>query len=262
MTSRHLTCYPRSRPDSFGPRGVRHWRSSPRCSSPSRPRASCWASAGRGSRVGAAWCPVPSRVAWFRRQRRRRLTSPGPSPSPTSVEAVVTCVPEAGPLPSAMEGDPCPEVIAAVRALVEPLGTPVSIYVEAGAAPCLDPWDLPGDDVCFGPIVLPGTQMHGWVTFADTDKVAAVSDLPGLPGGRRRVAVGVVGDPHCVRGPSGRIWSGGSVGIARPRDCDVPARDQAVAIGAGWRPVPRRDCSCPFCREPVRHTDSHLHRGR
>lgn len=29
--------------------------------------------------------------------------------------------------------------------------------------------------LCFGPFVMPGTQMHGWVAFAGSDKVAAVA---------------------------------------------------------------------------------------
>jgi hypothetical protein len=29
--------------------------------------------------------------------------------------------------------------------------------------------------ICFGPLVMPGTTMHGWVSFTGSAKVAAVS---------------------------------------------------------------------------------------
>ena len=99
-----------------------------------------------------------------------------PTLSPTPVAETVTCIPESQPLPAGLEGDPCPDVVAAVRSVVEPLGTPTAIYVANRGFDCGDVWPGVGSPVaCFGPLELPGTRMHGWVTFAGTDNVAAVS---------------------------------------------------------------------------------------
>jgi hypothetical protein len=104
-------------------------------------------------------------------------SSPGPSvslPTSTPTETVI-CVPETGPLPSAL-GDPCPSAIAAVRTVVEPLGEPIArIYLQPGPF-CGGLWPGVGSPpICFGVLVLPGSTMHGWVRFSGTDKVAAVT---------------------------------------------------------------------------------------
>lgn len=106
-------------------------------------------------------------------------SAPSPAPSvslPTSTPTeTVICVPEPGPLPSAL-GDPCPSAIAAVRTVVEPLGEPiVRIYLQPGLF-CGGLWPGVGSPpICFGVLVVPGSAMHGWVSFSGTDKVAAVT---------------------------------------------------------------------------------------
>src|ERR1035437_6656137 len=67
-------------------------------------------------------------------------SAPSPAPSgslPTSTPTeTVICVPEPGPLPSAL-GDPCPSAIAAVRAVVEHVGEPIAeIYLQPGPFDC------------------------------------------------------------------------------------------------------------------------------
>jgi hypothetical protein len=100
-----------------------------------------------------------------------------PAPSATPLAETVLCIPFVGPLSSALEGDPCPSAIAAVRAIVAPLTLPIArIVVEAGQFPCGGVW--PGiaspAPVCFGAVLIPGTTMYGWVRFVRSSKVAAV----------------------------------------------------------------------------------------
>ena len=73
--------------------------------------------------------------------------------------------------------DPCPPAIAAVRAVIEPLGRPIArIVLQPQPFECGDLWPGVGSPaICFGPLVLPGTTMHGWVSFVGSPKVAAVS---------------------------------------------------------------------------------------
>ena len=106
-------------------------------------------------------------------------TSPSPPPSPTaspSPSASVSCVPEPAEVAPGGSGDPCPSALAAVQAVVAPLGLPVSqIRIQPGPFLCGVLW--PGGQspvVCFGVLVMPGASMHGWVVFAGTAKVAAV----------------------------------------------------------------------------------------
>ncbi len=107
--------------------------------------------------------------------------SPTPLPSP-----IIACVPEAGPLPSGFDLNPCPSAIAAVRGAVAPLGLPVAqIHIQPGYFPCGQHWPGVGSPpVCFGPLTLPGTAMHGWVAFAGSEKVAAVQLTRRPPTGR------------------------------------------------------------------------------
>jgi hypothetical protein len=115
--------------------------------------------------------------------------SPSPSPAPTPTPtALVTCLPDTGypapaDLPSALSADACPLAIAAVETLVAPLGYPVSrIYLAPDPFFCGDLWpDVSTPYVCSGPAVLPGLTRHGWVAFAGTPKVAAVSLVRGEP---------------------------------------------------------------------------------
>ena len=75
------------------------------------------------------------------------------------------CVPETGPLRSAL-GDPCPSAIAAIRTLVERLGEPIArIYLQPGLF-CDGFWPGTTPPICFGVFVLPGSTMHGWVSFS------------------------------------------------------------------------------------------------
>jgi hypothetical protein len=94
----------------------------------------------------------------------------------------VICVPETGPLPSGLAGDQCPSAIAAVRTVVEPLGEPiVRIYLQPGLF-CGGFWPGVGSPpVCYGVAVLPGSTMHGWVSFSGTDKVAALTLFRDVP---------------------------------------------------------------------------------
>jgi hypothetical protein len=60
---------------------------------------------------------------------------------------------------------------------VERLGEPIArIYLRPGPFDCGVLWPGVGSPpVCFGVAVLPGSTMHGWVSFSGTDKVAAVA---------------------------------------------------------------------------------------
>lgn len=118
-------------------------------------------------------------------------TLPGTSSTPTVSSVAspsgesITCLAEPGPLPSGLQGDPCPSAIAAVRVVVASLAMPIArMHVEPGPFHCGDLWPGAGSPiVCFGAMVLPGTWMHGWVTFVGTDKVAAV-ELHRMPSHR------------------------------------------------------------------------------
>jgi hypothetical protein len=135
--------------------------------------------------------------------------TPGP-PSPSLATESATCVPFTGELPAGLEGDPCPSALAAVRAIIEPLGFPIArIYIEPGPFLCGN-YLWPGIESppeCFGPIIIPGTMMRGWVAFHRTDKVAAVElrrDVPRraspfvVPPWRATVVAFVVPPTGCV----------------------------------------------------------------
>jgi hypothetical protein len=106
-------------------------------------------------------------------------TSPSPPPSPTaspSPSASVSCVPEPAEVAPGGSGDPCPSALAAVEAVVAPLGLPVSqIRIQPGPFQCGVLWPgVQSPVVCFGPVIVPGASMHGWVAFEGTAKIAAV----------------------------------------------------------------------------------------
>ena len=96
---------------------------------------------------------------------------------PSALAESVTCVPFPGQLPAGLEGDPCPSALKAVRAIVKRLDFQIArIYIEPGPFICGD-YLWPGigsPPVCYGPLIIPGTMMRGWVAFHGTDKVAAV----------------------------------------------------------------------------------------
>jgi hypothetical protein len=126
--------------------------------------------------------PSPSVTASPSASPSASLPSPSPSVSlpPTVPPESVSCTPDRG-LPAA--GDPCPAAVAAVRKVVKELGGTISrIYLVPAPFPCGGLWPGVGSPViCFGPIVLPGRTMHGWVRFLGTDRVAAVSLARDLP---------------------------------------------------------------------------------
>ena len=110
------------------------------------------------------------------------ISAPGtlapPTSSPTATEPAETdvCVPE--PLKTVYIGDdPCPSAIAAVRAAVASLGLPIArIVLQPRPFDC-GPYLWPGVGspmVCFGPMIIAGSAMHGWVSFMGSTKVAAV----------------------------------------------------------------------------------------
>jgi hypothetical protein len=99
-----------------------------------------------------------------------------PSPPATPPAETDVCVPEAGSRPSAV-ADPCRPAIAAVRAVVAPLGLPIArIVLQPRPFGCgRDLWPGIGSPtICFGPMIISGTTMHGWVSFRGSPKVAAV----------------------------------------------------------------------------------------
>ncbi len=72
-------------------------------------------------------------------------------------------------------GDPCLAALAAVGVVVGPLGVPTRTRIQPGTFMCGVLW--PGAQsmpLCLAPISMPGTAMHGWVSFAGTARVAAV----------------------------------------------------------------------------------------
>jgi hypothetical protein len=106
--------------------------------------------------------------------------TPAPlTPAPTATPSAETdvCVPEL--MKSVYIGsDPCPPAIAAVRAVIAPLGLPIArIVLQPQPFGCgRDLWPgVASPLVCFGVMVISGTTMHGWVSFTGSAKIAAVS---------------------------------------------------------------------------------------
>jgi hypothetical protein len=100
-----------------------------------------------------------------------------PSASPTVVPAAtVSCRPATFADIPGLEADTCPEAIAAVRTLFDATVEQIArIYLEPDGFDCGVFW--PGAStpaVCPMPSILPASGMHGWVSFFDTDRVAAV----------------------------------------------------------------------------------------
>jgi hypothetical protein len=109
--------------------------------------------------------------------------SPSPTPSatiPTRALPVpslaIACVTDAGGLPGHPIPDECPSAIVAFEAAVAPLGVVTRIHIDPGPFECGDMWPGVGSvGVCPGLLLFPGRNMHGWASFAATDKVAAIA---------------------------------------------------------------------------------------
>jgi hypothetical protein len=80
----------------------------------------------------------------------------------------VACVSDAG-IP-----DECPSAIPAFEAVAAKLGSITRIHIDPGPFVCGQPWPVPPTPVCFEALFLSGTVMHGWASFRETDKVAAI----------------------------------------------------------------------------------------
>ena len=131
--------------------------------------------------VAACASPVPSPSA-SASPSTPAASAPGKpapvTPPPTTTPPAETDVCVAEPMKTVYIGiDPCPPAIAAVRAVVAPLGLPVArMVLQPRPFDCGDLWPGIGSPmICAGVVVIPGTTMHGWVTFVGSDKVAAVS---------------------------------------------------------------------------------------
>lgn len=84
---------------------------------------------------------------------------------------------------SGVLADPCPSATAAVLGAVASTRlTPLLVTIRAGYFLCGGIWVGAGSEpVCFGAFEFPGRNMHAWVSFVGTAKVAAVSlqrDVP------------------------------------------------------------------------------------
>jgi hypothetical protein len=104
------------------------------------------------------------------------------SPSP-SLAVAASCVPDPG-AGSGVLSDPCPSAIAATLQAVAAYGVvPLRVSLVWGYFGCAG-YIWPGagtEPVCFGAFEVPGRDMHGWVSFAGSRKVAAITlrrDLP------------------------------------------------------------------------------------
>jgi hypothetical protein len=73
--------------------------------------------------------------------------------------------------------DECPTAIIAFEAVAARLGTIARVRIEPGDFDCAGHlWPGVGSPpICFGPLILPGSAMHGWASFVGTDKVAAIA---------------------------------------------------------------------------------------
>lgn len=109
--------------------------------------------------------------------------APSPLPSPSVATVATTCVPDPA-VPSGSLSNPCPSAIAATLQAVSRYGlVPLRVSLAWGNFGCAG-YIWPGagtEPVCFGAFEVPGRDMHGWVSFAGSPKVAAVElrrDLP------------------------------------------------------------------------------------
>ncbi len=98
---------------------------------------------------------------------------PDPSATPRP-DPVVTCIADPDLAALGTTVDACPAAIDTALAAASGITTlPVTrLYLRPGIFPCSKHWGEPA--VCFGPAIIPGAQMYGWMAFDGTDKVAAV----------------------------------------------------------------------------------------
>lgn len=120
-------------------------------------------------------------------------------------DAVVTCEAFRGPLPSRVAGDPCPSAVRAVEEATLSIGVPVvRVTIRPGPfGACGDVWSVatPAPSCLFqrhfDAVAVPGTLMHAWVAFADTDRVLPLDLWRPL----------LAGTDTPLVGPSGMFWS-------------------------------------------------------
>lgn len=113
---------------------------------------------------------LSARWGWSPSARQIRLTDAWLTPAARAIERVDQRAAPGG------SGNPCPSALAAVQAVVAPLGLPMSqIRIQPGPFQCGVLWPgVQSPVVCFGPAIVPGASMHGWVAFVESTKVAAV----------------------------------------------------------------------------------------
>jgi hypothetical protein len=99
--------------------------------------------------------------------------SGSPSPSPAASPSI-TCLSD--------QTNECPSAIVALEALVARLGPIDRAWIAPGYFECGQLWPGVGSpqtpppisDTCYG-LIPAGFAMHGWASFAGTEKVAAIS---------------------------------------------------------------------------------------
>ena len=128
------------------------------------------ATAARGWQVVGRLDPAPAMGPPLEAPLPSLAPTPGPTPWP-SHQAI--CTPEAGQEASGFVGDPCPSAIAAALAAVAAgANAPSRLYLEPGNFECGEFWGRP--TTCVESAMPPGVAMHGWITFAGTDKVVVI----------------------------------------------------------------------------------------
>jgi hypothetical protein len=95
------------------------------------------------------------------------------APPPTPA---ITCLGETGSVPAMLAADPCPAAEVAVQLVVASVRLPIDrIVIEPGPFYCDDVWPGTGTPrACYGGAVQPGQFMHAWVSFRQSNMVAAV----------------------------------------------------------------------------------------
>lgn len=153
--------------------------------------------------------------------------SPTPSRVTPSLERL-DCRPDPG-LPADAARRACDLAIAAAQATVAQFDQTIArIFLKPGQGECGGIWPGLGSPppVCFGPMEIAGASMHGWVSFADTDKVAALH--------LNRDIAGVLASPSLA--PD---WTTTVLDFAVPptgwrmpetEGCSMPAADCAPAL--------------------------------
>ena len=101
---------------------------------------------------------------------------PRAPPTPTQPAETVLCVPETLDSSSPFSGDPCPGALTAVQIAVQSTGLTIArIVLQPYGFSCGELWPGVGSPlICYGPMVISGTAMHGWVSFAGSPRIAAI----------------------------------------------------------------------------------------